>query len=123
MANDSLALLDHLGWKKAHVVGHSMGGMIACKLASMVPDRLSSLALLSTTSGGCECLPAIEFQMVSIVFRSLVAKTPEQRAKLDLEMRYTKKYLDEHVEGSTITRREILLDFDWSEICEENNIR
>ncbi|KMZ73479.1 Hydrolase, alpha/beta fold family protein [Zostera marina] len=110
MANDSLALLDHLGWKKTHVIGHSMGGMIACKLASMAPDRLSSLALLSTTSGGYECLPKIDFQMISIAFRLLIAKTPEQRAMLDLETRYTKKYLDEYVEGSTITRKEILLD-------------
>ncbi|KAM7273571.1 hypothetical protein ACFE04_028235 [Oxalis oulophora] len=57
MAKDAIALMDHLGWKKAHVFGHSMGAMISCKLAAMVPDRILSLALLNVTGGGFECFP------------------------------------------------------------------
>eukprot|EP00262_Sarcandra_glabra_P005078 TRINITY_DN1635_c0_g1_i1.p1 TRINITY_DN1635_c0_g1~~TRINITY_DN1635_c0_g1_i1.p1 ORF type:complete len:310 (-),score=46.17 TRINITY_DN1635_c0_g1_i1:201-1130(-) len=108
MAKDSLALMDHLDWKKAHVVGHSMGAMIACKLAAMVPDRMSSLALLNGTGGGFECFPKINRQMLSIVIRFLRASTPEKRAAVDLDTHYTKEYLDECV-GST-TRRRILYE-------------
>ncbi|XBJ12065.1 hypothetical protein VPH35_016660 [Triticum aestivum] len=106
MARDALALMDHLGWKKAHVFGHSMGAMISCKLAAMAPHRLSSLALLNVTGGGMECFPKVDAQMLSLAFRFLRARTPEQRALVDLETHYTKEYLDEEVESCT--RRAIL---------------
>ncbi|XP_010912311.1 uncharacterized protein [Elaeis guineensis] len=106
MAKDALALLDHLGWRKAHVFGHSMGAMIACKLAAIAPERLCSLALLNATGGGFECFPKIDRQMLSLAFRFLRAKTPEQRALVDLETHYTKEYLDEYV--GSCTRRKIL---------------
>ncbi|GKV25583.1 hypothetical protein SLEP1_g34996 [Rubroshorea leprosula] len=106
MAKDAIAVLDHLGWKKAHVFGHSMGAMIACKLAVMVPDRVLSLALLNVTGGGFECFPKFDRQTLSIAIRFLRAKTPEQRAAVDLDTHYTKEYLDECV-GSN-TRRSIL---------------
>ncbi|CAA6665759.1 unnamed protein product [Spirodela intermedia] len=101
MAKDAQALLDHLGWEKAHVVGHSMGAMIACKLAAVASNRLSSLALLNVTGGGYECLPKINGQMISLAYRFLRAKNPEQRAMVDLETHYTKEYLDEQVGSST----------------------
>ncbi|KAJ6410993.1 hypothetical protein OIU84_007696 [Salix udensis] len=106
MAKDAIALMDHLGWRKAHVFGHSMGAMIACKLAAMVPDRVLSLALLNVTGGGFECLPKLDRRTISVAIRFLKAKTPEQRAAVDLDTHYTKEYLDEYVGPST--RRAIL---------------
>ncbi|KAK6926030.1 Alpha/beta hydrolase fold-1, partial [Dillenia turbinata] len=106
MAIDAVALMDHLGWSKAHVFGHSMGAMIACKLASMVPERILSLALLNVTGGGFECFPRLDRQTLSVGIRFLRAKTPELRAAVDLDTHYTKEYLEEYV--GTSTRREIL---------------
>lgn len=51
MADDALGLLDALRIARAHVVGMSMGGMIAQILAARQPQRVCSLALLMTTSG------------------------------------------------------------------------
>ncbi|KMT15996.1 hypothetical protein BVRB_3g051780 isoform B [Beta vulgaris subsp. vulgaris] len=106
MAKDAIALMDHLGWKKAHVCGHSMGGMIACKLAALVPDRVTSLALLNVTGGGFQCLPKLDRLTVSVAVRFLLAKTAEDRAAVDLDTHYSQDYLAECVGEST--RRAIL---------------
>ena len=51
-AADALALLDHVGWERARVVGISFGGMVAQELAVTVPERVERLALLCTSPGG-----------------------------------------------------------------------
>ena len=48
MAGDMLALLDHLGVERAHVVGRSMGGAIAQHLALMAPERVASLVMCAS---------------------------------------------------------------------------
>lgn len=53
MADDGIGLLDALGIAKAHVVGASMGGMIAQLMAVYHPDRLLTLtSIMSTTGNG-----------------------------------------------------------------------
>jgi pimeloyl-ACP methyl ester carboxylesterase len=49
MAEDALAVLGALGWGSAHVVGVSLGGMIAQTLAGRFPGRVCSLTSISST--------------------------------------------------------------------------
>ncbi|WP_328471135.1 alpha/beta hydrolase [Actinoplanes sp. NBC_00393] len=51
MAADTLALLDHLGIERAHLVGMSMGGMIAQTIAARNPDRVATLTSIFSTTG------------------------------------------------------------------------
>jgi pimeloyl-ACP methyl ester carboxylesterase len=51
MAEDTFGLLDQLGIERAHVVGTSMGGMIAQTMAIRRPERVLSLASMLSTTG------------------------------------------------------------------------
>lgn len=51
MANDAFGLLDELGLERAHLVGTSMGGMIAQTMAIARPERVLSLASMLSTPG------------------------------------------------------------------------
>ena len=60
MAADALAVLDDARVERVHLVGTSLGGMVAQELASTRPDRVETLVLASTTPGGDDGFPMPE---------------------------------------------------------------
>ncbi len=74
MADDALAVLDHVGVERAHFVGISLGGMIAQELALARPERVLSVQLHSTAGRADPYL------------RVLLETWREVRAKLGREM-------------------------------------
>jgi pimeloyl-ACP methyl ester carboxylesterase len=57
MAKDAVSVLDAAGIRRAHVLGASLGGMIAQALAVEHPDRVDRLVLACTTPGGERAFP------------------------------------------------------------------
>lgn len=86
LAADALLLLDHLGWASAHVVGHSLGGLIAQRLALTAPGRVRSLALLCTISRGADAT-ALSWETMVRGVRMMLGPRPSRRRAF-LEMIY-----------------------------------
>ena len=57
LAADAVQVLDEAGVERAHVVGTSLGGMIAQEVALAYPDRVDRLVLACTTPGGPRAYP------------------------------------------------------------------
>lgn len=66
MADDAVGILDTLDMERAHLVGRSMAGGIVTIAALRHPDRVASLTLISTISGGGD-LPPMSEEVTSYV--------------------------------------------------------
>jgi len=77
-SGDVMRVIEHFGVKKAHLVGLSMGGRIARNVALRFPERLQSLALVSTTPG----FDALSTEEVRRFVTERRTRTPENVRKL-----------------------------------------
>lgn len=106
LAQDALKIVDHLGWDKVHLMGASMGGMVAQRAALLAPEKISSLTLLCTRfdSGWWYSLPTwtalgiiVKQQVEALVFRDHTSHTRHL-----LSLLFSHKYLeDSHASGNT----------------------
>jgi proline iminopeptidase len=76
MADDALALMDHLQIERFHLMGASMGGMISQIISIRQPERVISLIAIMTTSGRKD-LPQASKQVTAGIVKSM--RTPNTR--------------------------------------------
>jgi pimeloyl-ACP methyl ester carboxylesterase len=77
MARDTVGLLDALGYRNAHLVGISMGGMIAQTVAAHHPGRVRTLTSIMSTTGA----PRLGRPTLSTWRRMLTSRPPRTRAE------------------------------------------
>ncbi len=84
LAGDALALLDALQIDKAHILGASMGGMVAQHVAALAPQRVLSLTLVMSTSSDRGLPPPDEHVLRLLARRG--ATDYEQRVNQQVEL-------------------------------------
>lgn len=90
LASDVVGLLDHLGVKRAHVLGTSLGGFVAQELALTRPDLVGRLVLVSTGDGG-RGSEQMSLGTMGTMF-GLGALSPKQAARRGLEGATSERY-------------------------------
>ena len=96
-ADDTIGLMDALGIERAHILGISMGGMIAQELVLNYPEKVEKLVLCSTHCGGTESVPPSP-QILSILMGDREELTPEQIVQGTLPLLFTEEYINNNPE-------------------------
>ncbi|KAI0035839.1 alpha/beta-hydrolase [Vararia minispora EC-137] len=97
MAEDVLVLLDSVGWegpRGVHVVGVSLGGMIAQELAWRTPERIASLVLAVTTAGGPVWTNFPPWYGMYTLTRLLLMSDRAKKVPVIVEMLFAKEWLN-----------------------------
>jgi len=84
MAHDALGVLDALGVARAHVVGASMGGMIAQRMAATAPQRVLTLTSIMSSSGA-PGLPGPDPLIARALFRPPPARSEPALTEFSLQ--------------------------------------
>ena len=103
MASDAAAVLDAAGVESAHILGVSMGGMIAQEFALQYPKRVRSLVLGCTSPGGPTAVRADQEATQMLMSRGKM--TPEQALEAPVPFIYDKATARERIDEDVAIRR------------------
>lgn len=111
MADDAVALLDHLGIERAHIVGASMGGMIAQIVAAGYPERTAGLGIIFSSNNSAMLPPPAPRALLSLIKgppadapREVIVANSIRVSKIIGSPRYLKS--DEQMRADAIERYE-----------------
>jgi len=96
LADDTAVLMEHVGFASAHIIGVSMGGMIAQEFTLRHPHKVRSLVLGCTTPGGPKAV-RIGGEALTTAY-STEPLSPEERGRALAEAAFTKGYIAQHPE-------------------------
>ncbi|KAH9012721.1 alpha beta-hydrolase [Lactarius pseudohatsudake] len=102
MAEDVIVLLDFIGWtesRSVHVVGLSMGGMIALELAYRIPERFISLSLVVTTAGGLPIFNIPPWFGLKNILRMPFIEDLKRRTSIGMELCFNSSWLNAKADG------------------------
>jgi pimeloyl-ACP methyl ester carboxylesterase len=92
LADDAVAVLDALGWRRAHLFGHSMGGLVAQRTAIRHQDRVLSMTTSSAVPSDAKGLRLLRYVRLGTVrgFTRLPRFPETHEGSIDLAMALTR---------------------------------
>lgn len=109
MARDAIGLLDTLGIARVHVVGRSMGGMIAQILASDHADRVLSLTSIMSSTGN-PALPQAAPDVMAMMMRPVPHPALDQEGFLAVRLAFARRIAGKGYPFNEETHRALLLE-------------
>jgi len=106
-ADDTAGLMDALEISRAHVIGVSMGGMIAQELVLNYPEKVEKLVLYSTNCGGTKSVPPSP-EVLEMLTADRSAFSPKEIARMSIPLLFTEDFIKNNPDVVEITIQQML---------------